>query len=252
MSVLGKSQSNKKMPRNSIVLLLACCAVFACQNTGEQFDGAAQKTATTAQPEEKTVATSATNDFALPIVKMEPQASVQQAPQKEEIAETFQLEVVEQTVVIPSKKEKVEETVVEVKLVEQTKQTPQRTESAKQEQVKPVSKETGAATPKATSATTRTAATPRNSTKDRITAPGLLPTPMWIVIVRNTTSEADAIRLSSQHWSLGYKSNYFWAPDYGKSEQVFKVFLGPFPSKQLAEQFVNEKNDPNLQIVYLQ
>ena len=247
MSVLGKSQSNKKLPRNSIMLLLACCAVFACQNTGEQLGEAAPKSiaATTAQPEEKAVATPATNDFALPIVKMEAAARVQETPQKEEIVETFQLEVVEQTVVTPAKKAKVEETtVMEVKLVEQTKQTPQQTELVKQEPEKPA--------PKATSTTTRTATTPRNSTKDRITAPGLLPTPMWIVVAKNTTSEAEAIRLSSQYWSLGYKSNYFWAPDYGKPEQVFKVFIGPFPSQQLAEQFVNEKNDPNLQIVYLQ
>lgn len=107
-------------------------------------------------------------------------------------------------------------------------------------------------TAKPSSTQKKTTAPPRNA-KDRITEPGLLPTPMWIVLIANSTNEAEAIQLSSQYWALGYKSNYFWSPDYeDTNELVFKIFLGPFANKELAEQFVNEKNDPNLQVIYLQ
>ncbi|MCL2328607.1 MAG: hypothetical protein FWC39_08875 [Bacteroidetes bacterium] len=258
MSVLGKLQSNKKSLRNSILFAFACFAVFACQSPDKQSEDAAQVNADTSAAQQKTkVTTPASNDFALPVVQMAPAETVQKTPRKkEEIVETFQLEVIEQTVIVPAKKDastgsatgKVQETVVEIKVVEQTKQTKEQAVSSK-DAVRHVS---------ATPATTQTprstrAVQPRNSTRDRVTTPGLLPTPMWIVVIATTTREADAIRLSSQHWSLGYKSNYFWAPDYGNSnEQVFKVFLGPFPNKQLAEQFVNERNDPNFQIIYLQ
>jgi len=263
MSVLGKLQSNKKSLRNSTLFAFACFAVFACQNPGKQSPDAAQaNTGTPAAQQETNVATPASNDFALPVVPMTPVETVQKTSQKEETVETFQLAVVEQTVVTPAKKAgsagstssptaspatgKATETAVEMKVVEQTKQT--KEQAVPNKNVAP-SKDAA----RHVSTTTRTSAASRNSTKDRVTAPGLLPTPIWIAIVTTTARESDAIRISSQYWSLGYKSNYFWAPDYGNSnEQVFKVFLGPFPSKQLAEQFVNEKGDPNLQIVYLQ
>lgn len=267
MSVLEKLQSNKKSFCSGILCALACFTVFSCQIIDSHSDSTIKANDTIAEQPEANPATQAANEFALPIVTMEAAPETPQpTPQTEEI-EVFQLQVVEQKVITPAKKDaskgaknsptasstaaKTEGTTATTLPVEQTKQTQAKQQTAPANKVvtepKPATKTT------TSQAKTRTAAAPRNRPQDRITTPGLLPTPMWIVVISTTANESDAIRISSQYWTLGYKSNYFWSPDYeSTNEQVFKVFLGPFVSQAMAEQFVNERNDPNFQIVYLQ
>ncbi|MDR0941756.1 MAG: SPOR domain-containing protein [Bacteroidales bacterium] len=259
MSVLNKLQSHRKSFRSSIVCIFACFFVFSCQLTEQQSDKSLEtNTDSILEQIENQSITNTANDFALPQVEMEVVTAVSPANSQEEEVEVFQLQVVEQTVVTPVKKdvpeiptvEQTEEPAITQLPVEQAKQSTATTKPETKTEAKPETK-SETATQQTKSRGTTTA--PRNSKKDRITTRELLPTPMWVVVVTSTANEADAIRLSSQYWSLGYKSNYFWSPDYeSTNEQIFKVFLGPFVSQAMAEQFVNEKNDPNYQIVYLQ
>ncbi len=251
MSVLRILQSNKKTFRNSIMLMLSL-SIFACQNADKQQNDTVQVNgdALLTQSEAKV---DTQESSALPIVQMIPAERTKKG-HKEDTVEVFQLEVVAQTVITPAQRATAKEdaTIVEVKAVEQTKQTQQQAIPDKKEQSKPAV-QANASTNTATASRTNRTTVPRNSDRDRITTRGLLSTPMWVVIMETTDSEAEAIRTSSQYFSLGFNSNYYWAPDYEENgEKVFRVFLGPFPNQQLAEQFLNEKKDPNLKIIYLQ
>ncbi|MDR2962034.1 MAG: hypothetical protein LBU90_00095 [Bacteroidales bacterium] len=237
MSVLEKTHSTTTTLFITLCTF-ACISFFACQSSGNQSQEEEQ------QQSDTSATTLAKNENALPIVPME-EPEEDEAIETDDFTETVELQVVEQIVVTPTKTVTKEDLKVDVKIVEQTTQTTQIPEAKQPTQPT----QTQATTP-ARAGNVRAGAAQRSTPQTRVTAPGLLPTPMWVVIIDVTNTEAEAIRLSSQYWSLGYRSNYFWGPDYGVSEQVFKVFLGPFPNRQLAELFVQEKY-PNAQVLYL-
>lgn len=79
--------------------------------------------------------------------------------------------------------------------------------------------------------------------QENIVTKGKLPTPCWVISYASVSKEARAIKAVANLSMQNIRAGYYWIPDYQpQGAQLFKVYVGPFQSKdEAAEQLAAVK-----------